>query len=500
MLADAHSGTGGPLTTLAPSQLWAAALGRLQVEVPRPNFETWLKGTKALRYEDGCLVVGAASAFTAAMLEERLSGTIARALERVAEQPISVKFEVIGAQRSGQGELTPQPGEPTDPGASEEVPADYAEPPAGELNTGDGHGSGVRAASSAVGAEKSGFGSTPFNPRFNFEAFVVGPSNELAYAAASRVSMDPGRVYNPLYMYAEVGLGKTHLLQAIANELTRRGMEVIYVSSERFTNDYIRAIQEGKTESFRERYRSADALLVDDIQFIAGKAQTQEGFFHTFNELHMSGRQVVVTGDEPARQSLLEERIQSRLEGGLVVDIQPPNYETRMAILQTKCSALNVQLPKEVMDLIASRPISNVRELEGALNRVVAYGQMASAPITLEMTRRAMGDMLNTQRQEPITPSDVLQAVADHFATDVDTIKGNRRSKQIAQARHIAMYLLRETSELSSPQVGLVMGGKDHTTVLYAQRKVEQQMERDPDLRHQIATIRHTITSRTSHA
>ena len=438
--------------------------------MPRPNFETWLKGTQALRFDDECLVIGTENAFAATMLEERLAATISRAVERIAGQPIAVRFEVI-ADADGP--------------AADNAREDRQEQPARSSDAGG---------RPAVERE-SQFGSLPLNPRYTFEEFVVGPSNELAHAAATRAAAEPGRVYNPLYLYAGVGLGKTHLLQAIGNELRSRGMHLIYVSSERFTNDYIRSIQDGTTEQFRAFYRGADALLVDDIQFIAGKAQTQEGFFHTFNELQMGGKQVVVTGDEPARQSLLEERIQSRLEGGLVVDIQAPDYETRTAILREKSKGLQAQLPEDVLDVVASRPSSNVRELEGSLNRIVAYAQMTGAPVTVDVARKALGDLLATRQEAPTTPSAVIKAVSEHFGTDPETLKGPRRTKEVSLARHVAMFLLRETSSLSSPQVGLALGGRDHSTVLYAQRKMEQLIETDPELRSVIATIRQRLAS-----
>lgn len=458
------------LTTQAPSQLWTATLGRLQLEVPRANFETLLKGTQALRFDDDCLVIGTESAFAATWLEERLAATISRAVERIAGHPVAVRFEVIAD---------------TDGSALESPRDNYSEQSNRPSNIG----------SRSTGERDSPFGSLPLSPRYTFDEFVVGPSNELAHAAATRAAAEPGRVYNPLYLYAGVGLGKTHLLQAIGNELTSRGMHIIYVSSERFTNDYIRSIQDGTTEQFRAFYRGADALLMDDIQFIAGKAQTQEGFFHTFNELHMGSKQVVVTGDEPARQSLLEERIQSRLEGGLVVDIQPPDYETRTAILREKSKSLRTQLPEDVIDIVASRPFSNVRELEGALNRIVAYAQMTNSPVTEDIARKALGDLLATRREIPMTPSAVIKAVSEQFGVDAETIKGPRRTKEVSLARHVAMYLLRETSSLSSPQVGLALGGRDHSTVLYAQKKMEQLIETDPELRSVIATIRQRLAS-----
>ena len=404
------------------------------------------------------------------MLEERLAATISRAVERIAGQPIDVRFEVISDQ-----------GNPTNPSHGRQ----------------DDHVSGRTSTGidQSYVERESPFGSLPLNPSYTFDEFVVGPSNELAHAAATRAAAEPGRVYNPLYLYAGVGLGKTHLLQAIGNELRSRGMQLIYVSSERFTNDYIRAIQEGTTEQFRAFYRGADALLVDDIQFIAGKAQTQEGFFHTFNELHMGGKQVVVTGDEPARQSLLEERIQSRLEGGLVVDIQPPDYETRTAILREKTKSIQTNLSEDVLDVVASRPSSNVRELEGSLNRIIAYAQMTGAPVTGDVARKALGDLLNNRQEVPMTPSSVIKAVSEQFGTDPETLKGPRRTKEVSLARHVAMYLLRETSALSSPQVGLAMGGRDHSTVLYAQRKMGQLIETDPELRSVVAAIRQRLAS-----
>ncbi|HIF13062.1 MAG TPA: chromosomal replication initiator protein DnaA [Dehalococcoidia bacterium] len=458
------------LTTQAPSQLWTATLGRLQLEVPRANFETLLKGTQALRFDDDCLVIGTESAFAATWLEERLAATISRAIERIAGQPVAVRFEVIAD---------------TDGSAPDSLHDKQRERSAQRSNTN----------SRSADERDSQFGSLPLNPRFTFDEFVVGPSNELAHAAATRAAAQPGRVYNPLYLYAGVGLGKTHLLQAIGNELKSRGMHLIYVSSERFTNDYIRSIQDGTTEQFRAFYRGADALLIDDIQFIAGKSQTQEGFFHTFNELHMGSKQLIVTGDEPARQSLLEERIQSRLEGGLVVDIQPPDYETRTAILREKSKSLQTQLPEGVLDIVASRPFSNVRELEGALNRIVAYAHMTNSPVTEDIARKALGDLLSTRQEIPMTPSAVIKAVSEQFGMEPEMIKGPRRTKEVSLARHVAMYLLRETSSLSSPQVGLALGGRDHSTVLYAQKKMEQLIETDPELRSVVATIRQRLAS-----
>jgi chromosomal replication initiator protein len=450
-----------PLTQLHPQELWNAALGFLQVEIPRPNFETWLKDTTAVGFHGDTLVVGTKSAFAAEMLERRLSSTISRAVERVANKPTEVSFEVLNGNPS--------------------VISTPSTLPHGAATGGSSDDSWIR-----------------LNPKFTFKNFVSGPSNELAHAAAEAVAEHPGQTYNPLYIWSDTGLGKTHLVQAIAHQLMERGLNVIYVSSERFTNEYIRAIREGQTERFREQYRAADALLIDDIQFIAGKEQTQEGFFHTFNELHMHGQQVVVTGDEPARKSLLEERIQSRLEGGLVVDITAPDYETRVAILRNKADALGVTLSQDVLDLLARKQLSNVRELEGALNKIVAYAHLTRAPLTVDTVSTMLADMFAAGRQQPAKSEMVMEVVSEHFGVEIDVLCGRRRDKHTALARRVAMYLLREESRLSSTRIGNTLGGKDHSTVLYAQKRLESQMEQDPLLRQDVVHVRQIIAARKS--
>lgn len=453
-----------PLTELPPHQLWSAALGHLQIEIPRPNYETFLKGTTGVRYQGETLIVGTRSTFAAEMLTRRLSSTVSRAVEWVAKRPIDVSFEVI----SGNGGTVP-----------------------GTRATNEGAASRPAFSSPATDGLW-----VRLHPHFSFKNFVVGPSNELAHAAATEVAKNPANAYNPLYLWSKVGLGKTHLLQAISHELIASGLNVIYVSSERFTNEYIKAIREKTTEKFREHYRNADALLIDDIQFIAGKEQTQEGFFHTFNELQLRGHQVVVSGDEPACKSLLEERIQSRLEGGLVVDIQPPEYETRVAILRKKADALGVTLSLDVLDLLAKRNFCNVRELEGCLNRVVAYAHLTRAPLTVDTVNRVLADILSTDNQRPANPDVILKVVAKHFGIDASAICGRRRDKHTSLARHVVMYLLREESGLSSTRIGTFLGGKDHSTVLYAQKRVTAQLKDEPLLRQDLTRIRRAITDR----
>ena len=409
------------------------------------------------------LTVSTPSAFAAEMLERRLSSTICRVLERVAGDGIAVRFVVTGS--------------------GDQVPV--AVPAGGAVS--DTELDGASSTAAEMDDHRSLYA---LNKGMRFESFVTGPSNKLAHAAAARVAESPGQVYNPLYIYSPVGLGKTHLLHAIGHSLTSRGLKVIYVSAEKFTNEYIRAIRDGRADAFRERYRGADALLIDDIQFIASKEQTQEGFFHTFNELHMAGKQIVVSADQPASKTMLESRIQSRFAGGLVVDIDAPEYETRYAILEHKAQARGAKFPTNVLNMIAERCSPNVRELEGCLNRVIAYSQLVDEPVSMELAARAMVSLLARPLPANAGAEDVLAAVARVTGVQVDALKGRQRDRRTAHARRLAMYLLREEAGLPSTKVGEALGGKDHSTVLYAQKRLEESIDSDPSLRQELAAIR----------
>ena len=445
------------LATDNARKIWSAALGQLQLEIPRPNYETWLKPTSPVSLVDDILTISTPSPFAAEMLEKRLSGTILRTVSRVAERQLRVEFKVQGSTLT---QRTESPVNESEEKTDSEPTQSY-----GKLDYAKSY---------------------PLKTSFNFDTFIVGPSNRLAQAAATKVAESPGSAYNPLYIYSEVGLGKTHLLHAVGHILIKRGLKVLYVSSERFTNEYISAIRDGSANRFRERYRSADVLLVDDIQFITSKPQTQEGFFHTFNELHMTGKQIVVTGDEPASKSLLQERVQSRLAGGLEVDLQPPDYESRYAILRSKMP----DLEPAVLDQIAQRAHQNVRELEGALNRVVAYSQLIGSPITTELADQALKSLLAKTPSSVASVERILSSISEFTGVAVDRIAGKRRDKATAGARRMAMYMLREDARLTSSRVGQALGGKDHSTVLYAQKRFEQLMETDESIRHQLAAVR----------
>lgn len=447
--------------------IWTSALGSLQLRVTRPNYETWLKETVGVRCADGEFIVGAPNAFVAETLEQRMYTLISQALEEIVGREVEVRFAVASSLEGGI-----------------EVDGMRYHP--------IGESDGEPIADSPSGAASAAAIPRPvLNAKYTFDRFVVGKSNELAHAASLAAAREPGALYNPLVMYSSVGMGKTHLMHAIGHRIIERGMSVIYSTTEEFTNAYIKAIREGATDEFRARYRNADALLLDDVQFLIGKEQTQEGFFHTFNALHMTNRQIVLTSDRPVSAlSLLEDRIQSRLAGGLVVDIQPPDIETRIAILRAKADASDVSAPDEALHFIAERVHRNIRELEGSLNRVLAFADLTGAPVTVELVKQTVTSMVETAADRQVPESEVIETVASHFGVSVEDVKGRKRDKKTALARQVAMYLLREECELGLVAIGRALGGKDHTTARHGCERIANQMNADPHLRREVINIR----------
>jgi chromosomal replication initiator protein len=337
--------------------------------------------------------------------------------------------------------------------------------------------------------------STPSDDRWSFESFVVGPSNRFAFAAAQAVADEPAGAYNPLFIHGGVGLGKTHLLQSIAHATEARGLKTLYVTCEQFTNDLIDAIQRRQTDAFRAAYRSNDVLLIDDVQFLAGKESTQDEFFHTFNELHGARKQIVISSDRPPRAiATLEQRLTSRFEWGLIVDVQPPDVETRTAILRTRAAALPLSVPDDVVALLAQRISRNVRELEGALTTVVAYAKLNGAPLTVETVQRALADV-TANRARPLQPAEVLDAVAKHYKADPKLLRGKQRDKEIVLPRQVAMYLMREETTASLMEIGRELGGRDHTTVLHGWEKIKHEVEADDRLRRDVLSVRERLLS-----
>jgi chromosomal replication initiator protein len=436
---------------------WQSALGQLQMEMPKASFDTWVRDSQIFSYDDGLFTIGVRNAYARDWLESRLSSTMTRLLMGIMNRTVDVAF-VVNA--NGNSETV------SEPAAAEEIP------------------------SIALTTLQSPHSIT-LNPRYTFDNFIVGPNNRLAHAASQAVAESPATAYNPLFLYGGVGLGKTHLLHAIGNFCQEHGQRVLYVSSEEFTNDMINAIRSHTTQAFRDKYRSAEVLLVDDIQFIAGKESTQEEFFHTFNTLHGQNKQIIVSSDRPPKSLVtLEERLRSRFEWGLTADIQLPDLETRLAILRSKAERSGHDVPADILELIARRVQSNIRELEGALNRVVAFADLSGLALTPQLADMALADLLHLRGD--VKPGAVVDMVAKTFNLSVDRLLSPDRSRDVALPRQIAMYLMRETN-ISLPQIGLALGGRDHTTVMYACEKVADLLERDDKVRRQVVQIRQQL-------
>ncbi len=441
-------------------QVWRAALGELQVSLSPANFETWLRDTALAEVDDRRFVVAVPNGFAKDWLESRYRSLISQTLARIVGYGVHVEFEV-----------RPMPAAPA------------AEAPAQP----------VRVEPARVGGEG---GASNLNPRYTFANFIVGSANRLAHAASLSVAERPGHAYNPLFLYGGVGLGKTHLMHAVGNQVVARfpRKKVVYATSEKFTNEFITSIQQGRVDEFRARYRKIDVLLIDDIQFIADKERTQEEFFHTFNTIHEDGKQIVLSSDRPPKQIItLEERLRSRFEWGLIADLTPPDLETRIAILRSKAEDQAVPISSEVIEFIARKIVSNIRELEGALNRIVAWANLNAAPITIELAQAVLSNVLYNPRRRTVTPERVVRVVSDYYGVDLETMRGQKRDKSIVAPRHIAMYLMREETDVSLLRIGAELGGRDHSTVLHACDKIGRESQENDDLRRELASLRELL-------
>lgn len=438
-------------------QAWQTVLGQLQMDMPRASFDTWVRDTRPVGYENGTLTIGVRNAYARDWLDSRLAPTVNKLLIDILNSKVSVNFVV------SQSEENASSSDPESIPASIQITPPEPKPRHGTLN-----------------------------PRYTFDTFVVGSGNRLAHAACQAVADKPARAYNPLFLYGGVGLGKTHLLHAIGNACHASGLNVLYVSSEEFTNDLIAAIRTHTTQAFREKYRSADVLLIDDIQFIAGKESTQEEFFHTFNTLHGQDKQIIVSSDRPPKSLItLEERLRSRFEWGLTADIQAPDLETRLAILRSKAERTGRQVSDEILESIAKRVQSNIRELEGALNRIIAFADLSGASLTPDLVDVALADLIPSRND--IEPNHVLDLVARKFGLTAEKLLGRDRTKEVALPRQIAMYLLREEAKISFPQIGEVLGGRDHSTVMSAYEKIKEQIHADRRLEQDIVSIKQQL-------
>ena len=438
------------------ADLWNAALANIEKKISKPSFDTWLKSTKAHSLQGNLLVITAPNEFARDWLEERYSQLISGILYEITGEELSVKFIIPQNQNESEN--------------------DVALPPK-KVKKDDDHGD---------------FPQGILNQKYTFDTFVIGSGNRFAHAASLAVAEAPAKAYNPLFIYGGVGLGKTHLMHAIGHYVLDHNpaAKVVYLSSEKFTNEFINSIRDNKAENFRNKYRNVDILLIDDIQFLAGKESTQEEFFHTFNALHEESKQIIISSDRPPREiPTLEDRLRSRFEWGLITDITPPDLETRIAILRKKAKAEGLDIPNEVMLYIANQIDSNIRELEGALIRVVAYSSLINKDINADLAAEALKDIIPSSKPKVITIHEIQKIVGEHFSIKLEDFKAKKRTKSVAFPRQIAMYLSRELTDYSLPKIGEEFGGRDHTTVIHAHEKISKLLQSDSTLQKRMKEL-----------
>ncbi len=460
--------------------IWLAALGELELTITKANFTTWFRNTGISGFDNGRVTICVPNTFTKAWLEKKYHEAIIKALRHVTSNAIREATYRVEMKPMGAVTIISE----IETAGSESADAPSSPVPSFSEETASAQGGG--------GTERD----VGLNPRYRFEGFIAGKGNELAHAAATAVAANPGKAYNPLFIHGGVGLGKTHLLQAIGHHIheTRPEAVVRYVSCERFTNEFIQAVRGGRGKEFKDRYRNIDVLLVDDFQFITGKQGTQEEFFHTFNALHQLDKQLVITSDRlPKDIQTLENRLLSRLEWGMMVDVSTPDFETRVAILESKSLAKNYPLPAEVLRAIAGTVQSNVRELEGALNKIIAYHQFKNIPPSMETVQTLLQSFVPTMPRRSVTPKRLLEIVTMYYDVAMEELLGKSREKRLAFPRQVAMYLLREEAKCSYPTIGSHIGDRDHTTAMHACSKIAELIERDEQLKRDLALLREKI-------
>lgn len=462
------------------NETWQAVLAELELSISKANFITWFKNTGIITFQNSQVLLCVPNAFTKAWLEKKYHQQIVKSLERISGKAIKkLEYKIdniknIAEQSVNDTSAAPHPTTP-------------AEAPA-EQNSVQ-----IPVYSSNPVSTNGGFS---INPKYTFESFVVGKGSELAFAAAQAVTSRPGEAYNPLFIYGGVGLGKTHLIQAVGNALLKKNpnLNIMYVSAEKFSNDFISSIKEGAAKDFQNRYRHIDLLLIDDIQFIAGKDRTQESFFHTFNELHQQNKQVIITSDRPPKAiPALEDRLKSRFEWGMIADVSAPDFETRTAILEKKCAEKNFPLPTKILEVIAVNVQNNIRELEGALNKIIVYHQLKNMQPTLESVKLLLTNVSSVSSRRSLTPQQLVEIVGQFYAINREDLLGKNREKKIAMPRQIIMYLMREELKMSYPAIGEELGGRDHTTAMHAHEKVSNEIESDLKLKQEIEMLKQRL-------
>lgn len=443
-------------------QLWQAVLGEIELNLSKANFTTWFKNTFVSICDEDKVEVCVPNTFTKTWLEQKYHEQIVSALENISNKKFkSVYYKVELRKNSPVGDLLKR--------------IKMKKEDEGEGET--------------INVNRYGL-----NNRYLFESFIVGKGNELAHAAAQAVSANPGNAYNPLFIYGGVGLGKTHLLQAIGHEVAKKNASVRYVTCENFTNDYVQAVKTGQAREFKDRYRNVDILLVDDVQFMGGKDGTQEEFFHTFNELHQCNKQIVITSDrQPKSIPAMEKRLLSRLEWGMIADISRPDIETRVAILESKCREKNYSLEDEILFFVANNIQSNIRELEGALNRLIAFHEFNNTKPTVDSTKSVLNSVLSAVKTQSTTSKNIAEAVAKFYDIDIKDLSGKSRKKELVYPRQISMYLMRKELNTSYPTIGQELGGRDHTTAMHAFNKIEAELDENERIKQDIEAIKQTL-------
>jgi chromosomal replication initiator protein len=458
------------------NELWQAVLGELELSLSKANFTTWFKSTFISDVEENVIIIGVPNMFTKAWLEKKYTKEILKSLQTLTN----------GSIRRLDYRVEARPAEPQAIALfeKEEEPAPVVQPQTNYYQAPQPQAKEVRT------------GEFSLNGKYCFGTFIVGKQNELAHAAAQAVSAQPGGIYNPLFIYGGVGLGKTHLLQAIGNELLRKdpSTKILYVTCERFTNDFIGALRSNRIVEFKNRYRTVDVLLVDDIQFITGKEGTQEEFFHTFNQLYQNNKQIVISSDRPPKAiPALEDRLVSRFECGMLADVGSPDFETRCAILDTKCQEKQYNLDRDLLHYIATVVQTNVRELEGALNKVVAFHQFKNTRPTVDSVKPILSSFQPANARRSATPKQLIHTVAMYFDIQVEDLLGKSRQKRLAFPRQIVMYIMREEMKASYPSIGSELGGRDHTTAMHAYDKISNCLLEDEKLQHDIELIKQKL-------
>ncbi len=455
-------------------ELWHAVLGELELNISKASFTTWFKNTSILEISEDTVTIAVQNGFTKSWLENKYSKEILQALSNILKTS-SIKKLIFKISH-------------------EKIQEQNIKKVSQVEKYNDDLEAEKHSSTNISTQNKTENGYLSLNPKYKFENFITGKQNELAKAASTAVAKNPGHVYNPLFLYGNVGLGKTHLMQSVANYIKENSPELklAYVSSEHFTNDYVRSIQSGNMESFKKKYRDIDVLIVDDIQFMKGQERTQEEFFHTFNHLYQQNKQIVISSDRPPKSLPgIEDRLTSRFESGMIADIGMPDLETRMAILNSKIQEkeLKLNISEEVVAAIANIAKSSVRELEGILNRVIATHQLSSEPISVEFVNTVLSGIIAKQKETGLSAKTIIKCVGDYYGIDFDQLTGNSRKKELVNPRQICMYLLRKELSASYPSIGSEIGGRDHTTAIHAYNKVCDLIVKDEKTRTDINSI-----------